>query len=330
MFKQTLLAASAAALLAVPAFAQNTVYVPDNAVSGGCNVIPFGLSTLSTTWANQHYQTMATLADLGNPTAPIEVCNIGFLHCGTGDFITHHDTIVVQMGQTTATGLSSTFAANLVSNVQVVLKCSDFQWKSTGGVWSRLGLDSNYKLDPKLGNLVVDICVTGNKQVLGTTSGFYTGARQRLYNFGWTASTGCPTTGTIGSSAALKWCIDIGAWSTSEHGLGCQGLDLSFSGSADLGNTIAWTASGQPSTAACGWVFGLRCFNPGIDLWGNGCRVYCDPLVYGAGAGFRVQVPQDKGLICQRFCLQFYCTDSSYKGGIATSDRGLLITGLPQ
>lgn len=328
MFKHALLVS---ALIAVPALAQNTKYIPDNASSGSsCNLIPFGFGTTSTTWSNQRYQTMATLADLGNPTAPFEICNIGFISCGTGDQITHHDTIVVQMGQTTTSSLTSTFAANLVSNVQTVLKSTDFQWKSVGGQWSRLGLDRNYRVDPKLGNVVLDICVTGSKKVVGVTTGFYTGTRNRIYDYGWVASTGCPTTASGASSFALKWCVDIGAWSTSETGVGCQGLDLAFGGSAELGRSLTISTVGAPNTAGCTLVIGLQSFLPGLDLLGNGCRIYVNPILFVPGRTLTAPIPNDRNLICQQMFAQYYCIDASYTGVIATSDRGLIVPGLPQ
>ncbi|MCB9869111.1 MAG: hypothetical protein H6836_06870 [Planctomycetes bacterium] len=332
MLRSTVALLLTTALLTTAARAQNTRYIPDNLPSGGCNVIPFGNNVVNTTWSNQRYQVMATLADLGNPTAPIDICNIGFLACGTGDQISHHDTIVLQLGQTSASTLATTtFAANLVSNVQTVLQATDFQWKYVGSQWSRIGIQRPYRFDPALGNLVLDVCVTGTFKPLGAGSGLYTGSRQRVYNRSWPTSSGCPSTITSsGSTAAIKWCVDFGAWSTSENGLGCQGLDLAFSGTAELGQSLTIAAGGAPNSAGCTLVLGLQAFTPGLDLFGNGCRIYCNPILYVPGKTLTATVPNDRNLICRQIYTQFYCIDASYTGLIATSDRGLVIPGLPQ
>jgi len=63
--------------------------VPSTALpaTGGCNVIPFGSSSLSTTWANQRYQCMAMVADLGGTNTVGNICELAFAPCGTTGFI---------------------------------------------------------------------------------------------------------------------------------------------------------------------------------------------------------------------------------------------------
>ncbi|MCA8958793.1 MAG: hypothetical protein KDC87_22135, partial [Planctomycetes bacterium] len=140
--KHLLLTATLATGLLSPLTAQD-FYVPDNAPSGGCNVIPFGVNTVSTTWSNQIYQTMATAADLGN-SAVLNICDLSFISCGTGLQVNSYDSIEITLGQTNATTLSSTFSANLVSNVQTVLVAKNFHWHNYGAQFSRIGLQKDY------------------------------------------------------------------------------------------------------------------------------------------------------------------------------------------
>ncbi len=324
--------ASLATALLVTAGSAQTRYIPDNdATMGGCNVIPFGTSAPSATWSNQRYQTMATFADLGSPTGPIQICNIGFASCRTGDNISHHDTIVIKLGQTNATSLSTTFATNLAANVVTVLKCKDFNWHQKGATWERIGLQRNYTFIPQLGrNLIIDICVTGNRKLLGGTTGFHTGSRERLYKYSWTGTT-CPTTGTVSGTAALKWCVDINSWSLTHQGVGCQGLGLRLGGSAQLGQAVSIITSGAATGAACFIAIGGATLNPGFDLGvvgAKGCIVYCVPLVTIPGPNFKGRIPNDRSLICSHFCIQAYCLHGSYPGTIATSNLGILTPGI--
>jgi hypothetical protein len=307
-----------------------SLYIPDDdATAGNCNVIPFGAAAISATWSNQRYQTMATAADLGSPTGKLRICNIGFASCNTTANISHADTIEIQLGQTDATSLATTFAANLVNNVQTVLKRRDFDWHQQGGEWARIGLDQDYVFDPAQGaNLVIDICVTGQFKPLGAGSGFRTGARERLYAITWTGA--CPRTGTLGSSSALKWCLDVESWSFAHQGQGCNALGLQLQGSAQLGETFSMSTSGAPTTANCSIALGVQPISPGFDLavaGAPGCLVYLNPLVTIPGTSLKVAVPNDRSLICQRFLFQAYCLDRSYAGGIATSNMAVLVAG---
>lgn len=328
-----LLNASLIAAALVSSVSAQTQYIPDsNATTGGCNVIPFGVSTTSTTWSNQHYQTMATFADLGSPAGPITICNLGFASCGTAANISHSDTIVIQFSQTNATALTTSFPGNLAANTKVVLSAKDFNWHQKGGIWERIGLDNNYLFIPSLGrNLVIDICVTGNRKPLGGTTGFHTGARQRLFNFGWTGNN-CPTTGTL-QTAALKWCVDVNSWSFTRQGLGCQNLKLELGGSAELGKSLSIAQTGPVRLGSkCFLVLGLQKFNPGFNLSVIGardCFIYCNPLVTLPYSGrFTATVPNSTALICQHLCTQIYCLQQGYPGGIATTNAGIITPGI--
>ena len=241
----------------------------------------------------------------------------------------HSDTITIQMAQTNAMSLSTTFATNLAASKRTVLKCTNFNWHQRGGRWERIGLDSNYTFDPTMGrNLVLDICVTGNKKCLGGNTGFHTGRRQRLYRFGWAAASGCPPTGTVSST--------VDAWSFTRQGKGCQNLKLEMTGSAQLGQSLLIRQTGPIRLGSrCFLVLGARCFNPGFNLSVIGakdCFVYCDPLftIPLPSGGFKATVPNDKTLICQHFCTQIYYLNPGYPGGIARTNKGIIIPGNAQ
>ena len=180
---------------------------------------------------------------------------------------------------------------------------------------------------------MIDICVTGAQKTLGGTTGFYTGARQRLYNFGWTGGpSNCPATGTVGSSAALKWSLHLQTASVTVTGLGCNGLTVATSGTGAPGHQLHRRHQ-QHRPLERGLQHGHRRVAVRARLRPRrdrrpGCFVYCNPLlILGNTPKFAGTVPKDKNLICLRLCLQFFCLDRSYAGGIATSPNILLIPG---
>lgn len=340
MSNHYLAAAVVAALL--PSVHAQDYFVPDNAASGHCNLIPFGLGTLSTTWSNQIYQTMATAADLNNQP-DLNICDISFISCRTGLNVNHYDSIEIKLGQTDAASLSSTFSANMVTNVQTVLSGKNFDWHNTGGQFSRIGLQKSYLyIAGSHKNLVLQVCVTGGRKLVGGTTGHYTGSRQRLYNFLWGASTTCPTTGTLGSDLALKWGIHVSTAGLNEYGFWCKGSSgdpaLKLSGSAKLGQNLTISLANGPATRPIWLAVGLSNINGGFDLGligATGCRMYVNgPVVIAAassGSGtysVQAQVPNNTALICTRVFTQFYCVDPNANGaGLTSTNYGLITAG---
>lgn len=341
MHKYLLVATLATTLVASAVSAQSR-FIPDSAASGGCNVIPFGVNTTSTTWSNQVYQTMATAADLGNAPSGL-ICDIGFINCGTGNDVYHYDTIEVKLGQTTATSLSTTFSANLAVNVQTVLSATNYDWHATGGKWHRLGLDTSYLYIAARGaNLVIQITVTGGRKLAGGLTGFYTGSRQRLYNFGWTGTP--PTTGTLGSTAALKWEVLFQMNDLNTFGVGCPGTNgtpaLTFSGSAQIGNSFSVLLANAPARKPALHIVGLKRLEPYFDLGAAGapgCRLYesvdsafavVSDANGGASAG-PFKIPNDTGLLCLRVYTQFAPFDKPQGNslGLTTSNYGRILVG---
>ncbi len=64
--------AVAVAVLALPATAQTRIYNADNnATTGACNAIPFGIKTPHPTWSNEKYQIIVTSSQFGNKVGVI-------------------------------------------------------------------------------------------------------------------------------------------------------------------------------------------------------------------------------------------------------------------
>jgi hypothetical protein len=343
MSTHLLLAALAVPVLGVALSAQSS-FIPDNSPStgAGCNVIPFGTSTLSTTWANQRYQTMATAADLGNAQV-LTICDIAFAPCGTQSFVRHFDSIEVRLGQTSATVLNPTFTANLVTNVQTVLSCKNFDWHQTGGQWQRIGLQRTYTyIAPQGSTLVLEVIVTGAQHVAGTggTQGCQTGPLSRLYNFGWTGAV--PTTGSVDPTAALKWEVVVNQNDLHKFGQGCSGTSgvpaLDFTGSAGLGQNMSIDLSNGPLSSVTFLVLGLTDICGGFDLsiiGAPGCLQFVPtsvvlslPTTSSGTTTAAITVPNDRNLLCQRIYAQFFPLDPVNTASLTASNYGRILVGL--
>jgi hypothetical protein len=324
-----------------PPVITNSAYVPDNdATTGGCNVIPFGTDTMSATWANQKYQTMVTAADLGNPRAK-SICGLAFAPCGTVTGIREFDTISIRMGQTNSSTLSTTFSANMGS-AATVLSQRDYRWVVTGGTWDAIGLENNYLYNASNGaNLVIEITVTGNRSPVTTGSqGFRTGARERLYAFGWTGS--APATGTVGNSAALKMEVLFDKATLSTYGVGCKGSNgqvptVNMVGTGQIGTTYAVSVTGALPNARGNLSIGFSLWNPPLDLAiinAPGCMMYFNnlvtlPMVYTPNGTYSIKLPVPKGTRpCERAYFQFFVFDRRANPlGVTSSDYGRILTG---
>jgi hypothetical protein len=343
MSRNLIIAALAVPVLALSLSAQTQSYfVPDNvATTGGCNVIPFGTSSLSTTWANQRYQTLATAADLGNSQV-LTICDLAFAPCGTTSFIRHFDSIEIKLGQTTATTLNATFSANLVTNVQTVLACKNFDWHQDGGVWNRIGLQRDYLYLAAQGStLVLEVTVTGAQHVAGTagTQGMRTGASPRLYNFGWTGAV--PTTGTVGTSAACKWEVVVQQNDLHKFGQGCKGTNgvpaLDFTGSAALGSNLTIDLSNGPFSGITFLALGLTEICGGFDLGimgAPGCSQFAAldilaalPTSATGTASVPATVPLNRSLLCLRIYAQYFPVDPVNSAGLTASNYGRIMAG---
>ena len=248
----------ASSLFAVDANAQSVFWPDNNASSGGCNVIPFGhQSTSNTTWMNQRYQTILTAAQLGfsSPGAG-SICDLAFVPCVSGTRV--FSTIEVKLDYVKGTVLSQTFSANVTSKAVTVLKAANYEWHNTANQWNRIGLQRTFPYISSLGNLAIEITVTGAGLITTSSSfpGYRTGAFERRYAFGWATSSGPPAqaSNSSPSNAAVKIEVLFGANDLHTFGSGCAGSNnqtptLALNGSGQLGQRVAIDLSGALANA---------------------------------------------------------------------------------
>jgi len=332
MRKVSLLAT--AMLLAAPISAQ-AFYVPTNTPgSGTCNVIPFGTNKTSATWVNQLYQTVVTDADLGTPAGPLTICDVAFASCNTQ--IRGFDELKVTMGQLPGGILTSTFANNLVNNVQVVLDVKNYAWPVTGGAWTDIGLTNLYTYIPGQGDLVIEILAIGNDVLGGSSSGFHRDTRPRAYATTWVGTP--PTSGSTGS-AALIMRLTSGLASIGNYGIGCGAgpLAINATGSSQLGQTFTLQVTNGPANQPGAINIGFFLVN--IDLTPlqmPGCTMYNAISVpvpvaldaTGSSVLVPVTVPQNPALICARTYAQGVAIEPNANPlGVSASDYVRAVTG---
>jgi len=326
-----------AILLLAPALAAQSWYVPDNQASvGNCNVIPFGSNT-SVTWANQKYQTKATVADLGGQ--PAVITGLGFAPCGTGVY--HYDAIEVVLDHHPAgTPLNTAFASNLTPAATTVLSATNFDWIVTADTWVEIGLQVPFVYNGT-DDVVIEVTTT-NGLFSGNTLGFHSDARQRLF---WFNTIGpASTTGTPGSTAALKWSLSMLMASLSTYGHGCAGSNgmplHSLAGSSQPGNTVQMDLQNGPLNGSAVLVMGFDNSAPiypfDLGLLGMpGCLQYTD--VVGAlfvtlsstgSATIPFPIPSGGSFIGTRIFSQFACIDPPANAtGATTSNYGRIYIG---
>jgi len=339
MPKNLILATLTTALVASTISAQS-FYMPSNTpAAGGCNVIPFGTTNTSTSWRNQKYQCMATNAELGKLTVA-NICEIAFSPCGAGNGNYHFDTIEIVLAQTNATSLSTTFATNVATNAQTVLKATNYDWNVTGSTWNRIGFDKPYLyISGRGANLVIQLTLTGNHKTGAVGTGFHRDStHQRVYSVGWTGSP--PATGSSGM-AAQKFEVAVGMNDLHTFGVGCNGANgvptQTLTGSAKLGQSFAFNLTNAPAKAPVYHVLGLTRTEPRFDLaaaGAPGCFLYesidsLSTVVADASGAYslKVSVPQSSSLLCVRVYTQFFPFDKSNAFGLTASNYGRILLG---
>jgi len=324
-----LLVVSSAVLLAAHAPSQTatSVYVPSNTPSAGtCNTIPFGQRSAI-------YQCLATQANLGNATV-LNICDLAFAPCSSTTIT--FSTIEITIGQTKATTLSSTFSANLVTNIKKVFKATNYIWKVTGNTWNRIGLDSNYLYISTGGSLVIQVVFTG---ATGGTS-MHRDVQPRAYALNWSGTTP-PATGSAGN-AALKVELVLSGSDVSTFGAGCAGSNnqtptLSFTGNGKNGTSLSVNLSNALRNTGVLLSANVSRLEPPLDLTSlsaPGCRMYVQNLITVAGASdssgrysLSAKLPTNSRL-CQPVYLQFFAFDRSANGlGVTSSNYGRALTG---
>ncbi len=149
------------------------------------------------TWHNQIYQTVLRASDLG-PAGNIS--GLAFAPTVSGRHINR--VLTIRMAHKPANyTLSTTFATN-ISGGTTVLNEVDHVWHLAANSWNEIGLESPFAYNGT-SDVVVEIFARGNHMSTGSSGGFHTGGEERLYAYGWPFASQ-PTTGTLGSSAAVK------------------------------------------------------------------------------------------------------------------------------
>ncbi|MCB9870598.1 MAG: matrixin family metalloprotease [Planctomycetes bacterium] len=337
-------AARIGSIQVLPASSGPTYYIPsDTPATGGCNVIPFGDNSGSSSWRNQKYQQAISIRSDLNGAATGRICDLAWSPCGSG--IRDFDSITVRMGQTTASSnaLSTTFANNMVSNVQTVLNRRSYAWHNTADTWNQLGLQSDYVWNTAYGDtIVVEITVTGARlDPTNAGSGFHATDRQRVYAYGWTGS--APATGATDTAAALKMAILVEAADLHTFGRGCPGSNsltptLSMSGTGQLGTAYAVNLSGALPNARTALVLGIDTWDPPIDLrpfGAPGCTWFVSDLLWlgyncdANGRASTVLTVPNNAARCLRVYFQWFCVDGPANSlGLTTSNYGRILTGL--
>ncbi len=328
-------------LLGSSAVLGQDVFVPDgNATTGACFVIPFGSSKRGP-WSNQRYQSMITAKELGPPgKSGGRICDIAFAPCGTRSFVRHFDTIEIVLGQTHASTLSKTFAKNLVTHVQTVLRRTGYDWHQVGGRWNSVDLDRAYDYVPARGNLVVQITVTGAHHRTPGTDGMHTASvrprlKGRVAANGWTSTP--PAVGFPAITGGLKMKLFFGTSDLHEFGFGCRGSNgvpsLTLGGSARLGAAFSIRLANAPASTVALLTFSVTRLEPTLDLaplGAPGCVLYVAPDARlalrtdrsGTGTLSQIAVPNDARLICLRFYTQFLVFDRRANTAGMTASNG--------
>jgi hypothetical protein len=326
----------AAALVAAPALAQNCKYVPDSALSGAaCNVIPFGTTKTTPTWANQRYQTIATVAQLGNLPGTIQ--ELGFIPCGGGP--RSFDLLEIKMGYTALNDFttSMTFDSNWSGTPTVVLSAKNYVWNNTAIQWNKIGLQKPFIYLPPRGNVLIEILCMGSDHT--GSAGFYRSATTpRLYATNWT---GTPPASGSTDLAGLKVELCVEVASLDVFGKSCaisSGTPAhSYSGSSKVGNNVILSLTGALPTRPQILLLGLSHL-PAIDLTGAGapgCTLYVAPDVplvavsnASGSASATLGIPNDTGLLGVKVWSQYVALDpAANKLGAGLTNFGRILIG---
>ncbi len=342
----TLGCALVAACALAPAMAQTQtrIYNTDSAGNTGtCNAIPFGITTASTIWGNQKYQTIMAASLFGKKVGAI--CSLGFTNCQTG--FQQFSTIDVKMDYFPGSGstLSTTFSSNITSSAVTVLSARNYVWHTLQDQWVHIGLQKPFVYIPQLGDLVVEITVTG---AVGSAGPFRRGGAplinvQRVFAIGNTWSNNQPPATGSTDIGGLKMVVGFDAWALDTYGAGCAGSNnqtpaLTLGGSSALGQSVTLGCAGALSGAGMFLVVGLAAPSDPLDMTPLGapsCRIYPSldvvlPVSADSSGLFSQKFPiaNDGGLVNTKTYLQFFPHDQNANPfGTSSSNYGRVLIG---
>lgn len=320
--------------------AQQTVSVPDdNPATGTCSIIPFG--TDGTSFTDQRYQVVFRRSTL-NGIPPGFLTGLEFAACASGDrLFTSIRVLAAVVPQ--GTELSPEFDANLGASPSLLLEATNFELDNgTADVWLDLGLDSAMAYDG-VGDLVLDIFVTGAAQTSGSAIGFHRGSSiPRLV--APSDGVSLPTTATVMDNGGLKTRL---TFTTTDVVLNtieetaCPGpsgrlprMGFFFPNSGPVtGEPFAFEVSNATPNQAAILGVGVNRANLPLPL-SNGCSFYHDFLLFelrtadNGGVATRV-IPISMGstMIGVELFSQWIVVDASMADGfgLAATERGVTV-----
>jgi len=243
--------------------------------------------------------------------------------------------------------LSQTFSTNITAAAVTVLKATNYEWHNTANQWNRIGLQNSFPYVSALGNLCIEITVTGAGLITTSTvfPGYHTSSLERRYAIGWTTAAGPPANAANSSPSLAGQKVEVlfGMNSLHTFGSGCMGSNnqtptLSLTGSAQLGQSVGIGLTGALSNAPWYLNVATKTNQPPVDmgLFGaGGCRLYSpvELLLVGVATAngsfsLKVNIPNNRALLCQRVYLQFFPFDRKANPlGLTASNYGRILAG---
>ncbi|MFT4843408.1 MAG: serine protease AprX [Planctomycetota bacterium] len=309
------------------AFGGSTVYTPRSA-----NIM-FRYRKTTDTGSNMRYQTILRSDELGASGA---ISGLAFSGQSSGR---HFNTnLQVRMAHVPAGHqLSSSFGVNLPSSV-LVLNSNNHSFNYADGLWREIGLQTSFNYNGT-SDVVVDIIARGNVQ---TTTGSLNGLfhksdhEPRVYNAVWSST---PSSGTVGSTSALRMRASFNCANASEHGASCGRLRGSHLGNGNRGSTFQFVVADAIPNSIAFIALGVdNSFPLPLSLtnfgWTN-CQAFVSATVIlgvpvgGSGLGlYGLPIPNTAALDGTKAYGQWLQLDPSEPGSITFSGYTRVIVGL--
>lgn len=294
---------------------------------------PLGVSTGGTTVSRL---TQFVVQRYRFQNAPVSISGLAFSVTVNGAM--RYSAIRVRMAHTTHDNLDVTFANNFATAPQVVLDSHDYVWPHRQGEWTEIGLQSPFVYTPAIGNLLIEVRVTGMVADHTTGNGVThfrhsvnTQAAQMVVRdyLGNEPQNGsmnvrAPTVRLCSDLANLLWLGEsCGRQPGSRPGLG-------FAGSSQLGATTSIVLSNaQPArfaVLAFGFTMGQPFPQSLTPIGMTGCWQYFNPTVVvglttdGLGvATHRLAIPNQPAIAGRILFSQYFVTDAAANAAGAVS-----------
>jgi hypothetical protein len=320
------------------ATAQGCVHFPDaNAATGAATTSPFGTNDANNlVLANQAILFKVPASSF--PPRRVNISAIGFASEVT--CTRHFGTIGVRFGHGPNPTLDPLFSANMPGFTNLAMQQEDWVWHTPANQWSFLGLDTGYVYDPTLGDLVIQIFVSGAWSTGNGPFGFHGDpTTPSVLQQGWRFQ---PGRGVVGTGAPkVRVCWD--ATDLQVFGGGCVGSNgltprLSFTGTAALGANFSIRLRDAAPTSPGGVLFlSVHARALPLDITGfgaPGCALHTFfdfniPVLFQQGAAdLPLTMPNLPGLIGGKlFCEWIVLDGAANPLGVSVSDFGRILIG---